>query len=213
MAGGGLVIGILLILLGLVAGIYTAFPVIAPEGTWGREAVLGGRWWLGLVALLLMAGGTLVLRRDRRRGRGSPDTFLTPAEETKVLEAIAEFERRTSGEIRVHLAASAGADIMATARRVFEKLGMTATQERNGVLFFVAVEKHRFAVIGDAGIDQVVPDGFWDVVVDHVRERFRAQDVAGGLITGIHMAGKALAEHFPVAPDDVNELPDEISRE
>ncbi|MBP7148681.1 MAG: TPM domain-containing protein [Acidobacteria bacterium] len=134
-------------------------------------------------------------------------------EEERVLAAMREFERRTSGEIRVHLAARITRDIMEEARTAFEKLGMTATAERNGVLFFVAVAERRFAVLGDRGIHaQVAPD-FWDGVAAAVAERFARGRFADGLCEGIALAGESLAALFPRRPDDRNELPDRISRE
>ena len=45
---------------------------------------------------------------------------------------------------------------------VFKKLGMHKTAERNGVLFYLAVDDRKFAIIGDAGINAKVPAGFWD---------------------------------------------------
>jgi uncharacterized membrane protein len=194
-------------------GVLAFVPGIAPEGSWDDAPSLAPRAILTVVGLLFMLLGGLLLRRTLLGGRRDPGTFLRKDEEQRVLEAIAAFENRTSGEIRVHLARRASDDIMVDAARTFERLGMTATQDRNGVLFFIGVARRRFAVLGDSGIDAVVPDDFWDEVVDHVRERFRAQDFAGGLVEGIRMAGEALAAHFPVAADDVNELPDEISRE
>ncbi len=207
------VAGIVLILVGVALGIYAAFPIVAPEGSWSNQPGLAGRWWLALIGLALMIGGGILIHFGHRRAHDSPDTFLNGADEARVLAAIARFERRTSGEIRVHLARSAGKDILATARQVFERLGMTATKDQNGVLFFVAVASRQFAVIGDAGIDAAVPEDFWDEIVTHVRQRLTHGDTAGALTEGITLAGEALSQHFPVAPDDVNELPDEISRE
>ncbi|RMG43183.1 MAG: TPM domain-containing protein [Acidobacteria bacterium] len=129
------------------------------------------------------------------------------------MEAIAAAERRTSGEIRVHLAAGGEGEIMERAARTFEQLGMTATRERNGVLFYVDVPARRIAILGDAGIHERVPEGFWDEVLSRVRERFAEGRFGKGLAEGIALAGEALAEHFPHRPDDVNELPDQISRE
>ena len=162
-------------------------------------------------ALLLLAGLWL-LRRAVAGERATPHTFLRGEEEEQILTAIRSFEKRTSGEIRLHLS-SAGGDVMEEARRAFEALGMTATRERNGVLFFVAVPQHRFAVLGDQGIDQRVPPDFWNQVVEHVRARFLEGRFGAGLVEGIEQAGAALAEHFPPRPDDINELPDHVSRD
>ena len=184
-----------------------------PEpGSWEVVSVVPGLVALA-AALAVLAAGLVLGLRARAAARALPATFLHPGEEERVLAAIREFEARTSGEIRVHLAERAGADILAAAREAFERLGMTATAERNGVLFFVAVAERRFAVLGDRGIDEKVPEGFWDEVVARVRERFAEGRFADGLVEGIAMAGEQLATYFPHRDDDVNELPDEISRE
>ncbi len=198
---------------GVAAAVLLWRALRGPEpGSWEIVPVLPGLLALA-AALAVLAAGLVLGLRARAAARALPGTFLRPGEEERVLAAIREFEARTSGEIRVHLAERAGEDILAAAREAFERLGMTATAERNGVLFFVAVAERRFAVLGDRGIDEKVPEGFWDEVVARVRERFAEGRFADGLVEGIAMAGEQLAAFFPHRDDDVNELPDEISRE
>ena len=81
-----------------------------------------------------------------------------------------------------------------------------------GILFEVAGADHRFAVIGDKGIDQVVPDDFWESIKNEVIEEFREHNHARGLIRGILHAGQKLKEFFPVDDDDRNELTNAISK-
>lgn len=140
-----------------------------------------------------------------------PDRFFADADEARIVAAIRAFERRTSGEIRVHVEHHLRRPPVDEAIRVFERLGMDATEQRNGVLILLAPEEHAFAIIGDAGIDAVTGGGFWNGARDAMRPLFAAGDFVGGLIRGIEIAGEALAEHFPYRDDDVNELPDEIS--
>lgn len=135
----------------------------------------------------------------------------SPEFQQRVTAAIEDAERDSSGEIRVHIQNHVKGDIFAAARKRFEKLGMTATELRNGVLFYVAVKDHRFAVLGDRGIDERVPDDFWQETVEVMRGHFARDDLAGGLEAGIRQAGQALKEFFPYQSDDVNELSNEIS--
>jgi len=202
--------GILLAVGGVVRGV--RLWLMPPDDGWvaGSETP---PWLWASAGLVLLAGGVLLYLRRMAATRSTPATFLTPEEEQAVVAAIAAAERRTSGEIRVHLAAGAGEEIMKAAAETFERLGMTATRERNGVLFFVDVAARRIAILGDAGIDRRVPDGFWDGVLDRVRKRFAEGRFGEGLAEGIALAGEALAEHFPYRSDDVNELPDQISRD
>lgn len=137
--------------------------------------------------------------------------FLTEKDEQRIIAAIKTAESRTSGEIRVHFEKSLKEDAIHRATEVFNFLGMDQTARKNGILFYLAVDDHVFAVIGDSGIDQVVPDDFWESIRDEVIVEFKKGDYAKGLEMGILHAGEKLKEFFPVDADDKNELPDEIS--
>jgi len=137
--------------------------------------------------------------------------FFSGKEKERIHAAIREAEKQTSGEIRVHLERKAKDDILAHAEREFERLGMARTEKRNGVLIFMGVKTKRFAVIGDKGINEKVPAGFWDEIVGLMAGHFREDEFAEGLSQGILKVGEKLAQFFPYQADDVNELPDEIS--
>lgn len=139
--------------------------------------------------------------------------FLTKDEQKEVIAAIMRAEKETSGEVRVHIETKCNGDPKVRALRAFHKLGMARTAARNGVLVYVACESHSFAVLGDKGINDVVPDGFWKDVVALMGEHFRNEDYPGGLIAGIDLIGEKLKAFFPYQQDDVNELPDDISFE
>jgi uncharacterized membrane protein len=140
-----------------------------------------------------------------------PKTFLSETEQTQVVQAIQEAEKRTSGEIRVHLDRTSGGNVNRKAVAVFRWLKMHKTDARNGVLIYLAVEDHEFAIIGDQGVNQVVPSGFWDTTRDAMQAAFKKGQFAEGLMAGIREAGEQLRLHFPYQSDDVNELPDDIS--
>ncbi|MBT3289119.1 MAG: TPM domain-containing protein [Victivallales bacterium] len=129
----------------------------------------------------------------------------------RIVAAITAAEKDTSGEIRLHIQNRVKGDILEVAKKRFEKMGMTATELRNGVLFFMAMKDQTFSVLGDKGIDDLVPDDFWEETVGVMREQFGEGDLLGGLEAGIRKAGQALKEFFPYQSDDVNELSDEIS--
>lgn len=140
-----------------------------------------------------------------------PKTFLTEAEQGEVVAAIQAAEKETSGEIRVHLDRSAKGNINRKAVAIFRWLKMHKTAARNGVLVYIAVEDQQFAIIGDQGINQVVPEGFWDSTRDEMARAFKQGRFAQGVVSGIREAGAQLRTHFPYQSDDVNELPDDIS--
>lgn len=139
--------------------------------------------------------------------------FLRQLRDDAIVSAIAEAERQTSGEVRVFISRGQPADAVAAARQAFEKLGMTRTRERNGVLLFVAPKTQQFAVIGDAGIHERCGDEFWQSLVREMSERFGKAEFTEGITQVIRLAGERLARHFPRQPDDRNELPNQVVRE
>lgn len=139
------------------------------------------------------------------------DEYFKLGEKIRIVDAVKQAEKNTSGEIRVHIENHTKKDILDRAADVFALLKMHKTEQRNGVLFYLALNDKQFAVLGDAGINAVVPKDFWESIKDEMVKHFAQNDFTQGLITGITMAGVKLKEHFPYQTDDVNELPDEIS--
>ncbi len=141
----------------------------------------------------------------------TPDKFFTKQEQNDIKTAVKEAELNTSGEIRVHIEKDLKGDPLDRAAYLFERLEMHKTKERNGILFYLAVDSKKFAILGDAGINMKVPENFWDNIKDQMYESFKKGDFTGGLTTGIILTGEQLKKHFPYQTDDVNELSDEIS--
>jgi len=141
----------------------------------------------------------------------SAANFFSKEEQEKIKQAIAEAETNTSGEIRVHIENSCPGDVMDRSAFLFEKLEMHKTELRNGVLFYLAIHDHKFAILGDAGINAKVPESFWNHTKEEILGYFKQGEFATGLADGIKMAGQQLKTHFPYQADDINELSDEIS--
>lgn len=135
---------------------------------------------------------------------------LPKIDHERVVAAIADAERKTSGEIRIVISRQNIAEPVAEAQKQFERLGMTDTVLRNGVLILLAPRSHTFAVIGDTAIHEKCGAAFWTDLAAAMTEHFRAGDFTGGLVQGIERAGGLLATHFPRAHDDKNELPNSI---
>ncbi len=141
------------------------------------------------------------------------EAFLSKREEEEVVEAIRQAERKTSGEIRVHLEPSTGdLDIFDRAMEVFHALKMDNTKESNGVLIYVAVEDRNFVIYGDKGINDVVPDDFWESTKELIVGHFKKGKFKDGLVDGVLKAGEQLQKHFPWDEDNTNELSDQISK-
>jgi uncharacterized membrane protein len=140
-----------------------------------------------------------------------PQELLTEKQKMKIIASIKEAELNTSGEIRVHIENKCKEDVLDRAAFMFEKMEMHQTEKRNGVLFYLAIKDRKFAILGDAGINTITEDDFWDNIKEKMLSYFKKDDFTGGLSKGITMAGEALKKHFPYQEDDVNELSDEIS--
>lgn len=140
------------------------------------------------------------------------EQLFTPAGKEAILDAIRVAERQTSGEIRVCIEDTTdGAEVMDRALRKFFQHEMADTHQRNGVMFYLAVGDKKFAVIGDEGINKVVPEDFWDSTKEAMQKEFRLGRFTEGLLTGIELAGHSLRQYFPYdRTGDTNELPDEI---
>jgi uncharacterized membrane protein len=141
----------------------------------------------------------------------NPSKFFTKEEKLEILKAIQTAEKNTSGEIRVHIENSCKEDELDKAAYWFSELKMQRTEQRNGVLFYVSVKDHKFAILGDIGINAKVGDTFWNATKELILGFFKEGKYAQGLSVGIIQAGLQLQKYFPYQSNDVNELSDEIS--
>lgn len=140
-----------------------------------------------------------------------PSRFFSEDQKDLIRQAIADAEMNSSGEICVHIERHCKADVLDRSAFLFEKLGIHKTERRNGVLFYLAIDDHKFAILGDAGINAVTPKDFWDNIKENMFKEFIKGRFTEGLTRGIRSAGEQLKEHFPHEADDVNELSDDIS--
>ena len=138
--------------------------------------------------------------------------FVARLDVSRITEAIRLSEAGSSAEIRVHIQPrAAGGDIQHVAEKTFERLGMTRTAARNGVLLFIASEDQKFAIIGDSGIHAIAGQELWEGIAARLHELFREGRFTDGIIEAVQAVGARLAQHFPIAPGDVDELSNELS--
>lgn len=141
-----------------------------------------------------------------------PQNFFTDSQKIEITKAIQAAELNSSGEIRIHIEkVCATENVLDRAAEVFVNIGMANTAQQNGVLFYLSIDDRKFAVLGDKGIDKVVPENFWESTKTLLKTHFAQGLYTEGLVKGIHSAGEQLKHYFPYQSDDVNELPDDIS--
>ncbi|OIO36106.1 MAG: hypothetical protein AUJ72_06100 [Candidatus Omnitrophica bacterium CG1_02_46_14] len=137
---------------------------------------------------------------------------LDPPAKKAIMDAITEAERMTSGEIRVHLQKKCKDDVMYEAKKVFRRLKMHKTKHHNAVLIFIAMESRRFAILGDSGVHHHVGGSYWTEIRDKMASHFVKGEMLEGIIVGVLSVGEKLKAHFPLEPNDRNELPNEITK-
>ncbi len=137
--------------------------------------------------------------------------FLTESEEKAITDAIGLAEDKTSGEIRVHIETRCKAEPLDRALEVFYALGMEKTRDKNGVLIYIATDDHKLAILGDEGINKVVPPNFWDAELELMKSHFKQGAFAQGISQAIHDVGEKLKAYFPFQTDDKDELSNDIS--
>ncbi|MFT4522345.1 MAG: putative membrane protein [Bacteroidia bacterium] len=132
-------------------------------------------------------------------------------DENRIKRAIEEAESVCSGEVRVHIDQFCKGDPMFKASNLFFHLNIDETANRNGVLIYVAIEDRKFCIIGDSGIDNKVPDNFWDATKEAMTELFKKNRPVDAILAGIKRAGNELQHFFPSSSTDTNELSNDIS--
>lgn len=123
--------------------------------------------------------------------------FLNRIEHDKLVAAIKDAEKRTSGEIRVWISHRETSSALESARRRFHKLGMHKTAERNAVLVYVSPRSRVFAVIGDKAVHEKCGDAFWTEVAAQLSADLKKEAFTEALINAASKIGALLAIHFP----------------
>lgn len=137
--------------------------------------------------------------------------FIPEEGQRKIVAAIVAAEKKTSGEIRIHIEPKSKKNAYDRAVEVFNELKMYDTKLRNGVLVYVAYKSHVFAIIGDKGINDLVGADFWSHEKDTLASYLSQGNPVEGLCTVVEQIGNSLSTYFPWQEDDVNEQSDEIS--
>lgn len=137
--------------------------------------------------------------------------LLSTTDDARLIKAIQLAESKTSGEIRVHIEKTYKGDALEQCKKQFAKLNMHQTKDRNGILFFLAIDSKSFAVWGDEGIHQKVSDEFWKSISDCAISYFKQNDYVTGIEKAVELCGEKLKLYFPIEADDKNELSNTIS--
>ncbi len=138
-------------------------------------------------------------------------SIFNEEEQQRIRVAIENAEKHTSGQLRVCIEKTCSENVLDRAAKYFHQLDMHKTRLRNGVLIYLATVDRKFAIIGDAGINKVVPETFWDDTKHAMLEDFKYGKLVEGITTGVKMAGQHLKKYFPHTAGDHNQMPDDIA--
>ncbi len=101
-------------------------------------------------------------------------------------------------------------EVERSAAEVFYRFRVRETQASTGIMIYISLYEHMVTVLGDSGINEKLPQSAWQDVCVIAVEGMKKGKPADGLIDAIERCGMLLAEHFPIAADDKNELSNEL---
>lgn len=140
--------------------------------------------------------------------------FFTDDDFLRVSETIKENEKTTAGEIQVAIKNDVPflkkESIQQLAEKEFFRLGMNNTRDKTGILIYVNLLQRQFYILADSGINEKVDQKTWDNIRNEIQNEFKLGHYTEGLIYGINEVGRILTDHFPIKPDDVNELTNKV---
>lgn len=142
-------------------------------------------------------------------------TGMFPAAAMAAIEnAINESERSHNGELR--FAVEGGLKLWlllhertprARATEIFSQLRVWDTEHNSGVLIYVQTVDRHIEIIADRGINAKVEQRQWEAIAGRMQTEFRAQRYEAGVTEGMREITALLAQHFPPAGANPDELP------
>ena len=141
--------------------------------------------------------------------------FLDDDELLRITNKIKEIEKTTSGEICVTIKEhrhflKRKKSICELSEEEFIRLGINKTRDNTGILIFIILESRQFYILADNGIIEKVPQTTWDLIRDEMQGMFVKGEFCKGILHGLAEVGTILSKHFPVKPDDKNEISDRV---
>jgi uncharacterized membrane protein len=141
--------------------------------------------------------------------------FLNDDELLRISNKIKEIEKSTEGEICVSIKEHRSffqkrKTVGKLAEEEFFKLGIDKTRDNTGILIFILLEDRQFYILADKGINQKVEQSTWDSIKDEMQKNFLKGNFSKGIIHGVEEVGRILSRHFPIKPDDTNEISNRV---
>lgn len=141
--------------------------------------------------------------------------YLSPEELEKIKIEIEKVEQSTSGQIRLSVREKRRFwdklyQPHELAIRDFEKLGISNTKHKTGVLIFIIFDEHYYDILADEGINEKISDHIWLGIEEKIKEEFPKESYINGILHIVDKVGEVLKQEFPHKAEDADELPDEV---
>lgn len=177
--------------------------------------------WSALVAFLALAAlafapGFYLPLMDRALGRWASEWTAAHVLELALTVATAKFLAmwllQLWRPLRMALvpAPLKHARVRDRAVRYFKVGAERRTHGRTGILIYLSLAEHRAEIVADAAIAAKVSPAVWGDAMAVLIAEIRAGRPGAGMVAAVERVGAVLAEHFPRATDDRNELPDRL---
>ena len=95
----------------------------------------------------------------------------------------------------------------------FYEKGLYKTKKNTGVLFFLSLLERKVWILADKGIYEKIDQETLNKFTKSVSQGIRDGRACDALCDAIRESGELLAKHFPITPDDTDELSDEVMTE
>ncbi len=143
------------------------------------------------------------------------NNYLTDDELLRISNKIKAAEKTTAGEIAVSIRdykslLERRTTLRKLAEKEFTRLGINKTREGTGVLIFLLLSERQFYILADDNINKLTGEKTWHEIKDSMQEKFVRGEFCNGILFGIDEIGKILSRHFPIRPDDKNEISDRV---
>lgn len=96
------------------------------------------------------------------------------------------------------------------AKATFFERRISQTTGRTGILIYVSLLERRAVTVVDVGVEVAVPEDTWPRLTAAIDDAVRRGGDATALAQAVLGLGDILEQTLERAPDDVNELPDEV---
>jgi uncharacterized membrane protein len=138
--------------------------------------------------------------------------FFSQAFAKAVEQAIVKAEKQTSCEFKVHIEEHCNETLLDRAAFVFSDLQLHRTQARNAVLLYLTTDDRKIAFLADTGANAHLSSDFLSSSVQKLQTFFAKDQFADGIDAVLSDFASLLAGPYPYQENDINEIPDALSR-